>query len=436
MKPNAVMQSLRRLRAAGKTNVIQFTTERFEQYAAGDRRQYSILMLLLATHLGGEADLGQKLVQEEFSYVAYTVGRKKRVTDEVQDIQTLSNTMDLHCQFLKGALRKALELMVHQDEESEVFKVIYYVLQVFLGILDYATDPEVFEVLDVKSVPSIIWIDKETPASLDQIKLPRKARMKRDKYGQDGEVWRADLIVKFMKDASGIDVGEVRRMQLRMFVHSVQLEYPQPCSPALIAISVLTMQTASLQRPAWPGSVSSVFAVCDESVPRHMLFCIIRLCTCASQVVRPSWKNHPLLPVPFLAMPIVGWKLYHARFMQSPWVWAPVVLAVHCFSVAGGMFDIIDGVPFTVTDHGGKVHYFSPSGKGQLAAEGFLMGGASTAFGLVVLGLAYVGPAVTNKSGQRFVTYAILGLSWALFHKICTTHEWKTGFKGKSFIMG
>jgi hypothetical protein len=94
------------------------------------------------------------------------------------------------------------------------FTKSYYVLQVFLGILDYATDPEVFDILDVKSVPSIIWIDKETPASLDQIELPRKARMKRDKYGQDGEVWRADLIVKFMKDASGIDVGEVRPMQL------------------------------------------------------------------------------------------------------------------------------------------------------------------------------------------------------------------------------
>jgi hypothetical protein len=97
MKSSAGMQSLRRLRAAGKGNMIQFTTERFEQYVAGDRRQYSILMLLLATHLGGEADLGQKLVQEEFSYVAYTLGRKKHLTDEVHDIQTLGTKRLLQC---------------------------------------------------------------------------------------------------------------------------------------------------------------------------------------------------------------------------------------------------------------------------------------------------------------------------------------------------
>ena len=64
--------------------------------------------------------------------------------------------------------------------------------------------------------------------------------------------------------------------------------------------------------------------------------------------------QHPLFPVlalSFLACAAyVGWRLYNTSFMWQSWIYAVGVLAVFWFSVSGGMFNIIRGMPLVGLD--------------------------------------------------------------------------------------
>lgn len=64
--------------------------------------------------------------------------------------------------------------------------------------------------------------------------------------------------------------------------------------------------------------------------------------------------QHPLFPVlalSFLACAAyVGWRLYNSPFMWQSWIYAAGVLIVFWFSVSGGMFNIIRGMPLVGLD--------------------------------------------------------------------------------------
>lgn len=66
-------------------------------------------------------------------------------------------------------------------------------------------------------------------------------------------------------------------------------------------------------------------------------------------IERPSFLKSPLFPVLLLALLSLGawlaFKLYSAEFMKNPLIWMVAVIAVYWFSVSGGMFNIIRGVP-------------------------------------------------------------------------------------------
>ena len=71
-------------------------------------------------------------------------------------------------------------------------------------------------------------------------------------------------------------------------------------------------------------------------------------------VKEPTAMQHPLFPVlalSFLACAAyVGWRLYNTPFMWQSWIYAIGVLAVFWFSVSGGMFNIIRGMPLVGLD--------------------------------------------------------------------------------------
>jgi oligosaccharyltransferase complex subunit gamma len=145
------------------------------------------------------------------------------------------------------------------------------------------------------------------------------------------------------------------------------------------------------------------------------------------QVEKPHLGQNPLTPV--VALLIVGtlgllaWKLYNAEFMRYLWLWALGVLVVFWFSVSGGMHNIIRGVPFMYVDQSGKLNLFMGSGQGQLGAEGFMMGGLYTLFGLSITGMTYLGTRIKDKTLQRALCYGLLGLAFVAFGSLSKTHS-------------
>ena len=81
--------------------------------------------------------------------------------------------------------------------------------------------------------------------------------------------------------------------------------------------------------------------------------------------------QHPLFPVlalSFLACAgYIGWRLYNTPFMWQSWIYAVGVLVVFWFSVSGGMFNIIRGMPLVGLDPNSRqvrLHCQRPSASG------------------------------------------------------------------------
>lgn len=77
-------------------------------------------------------------------------------------------------------------------------------------------------------------------------------------------------------------------------------------------------------------------------------------------IERPSLLKSPWFPVLVLAVLSMGayvaYNLYYAEFMKNTIIWMVAVIAVYWFSVSGGMFNIIRGVPMQHFDRAsGKV---------------------------------------------------------------------------------
>lgn len=77
-------------------------------------------------------------------------------------------------------------------------------------------------------------------------------------------------------------------------------------------------------------------------------------------IERPSFLKSPMFPVLVLGVLSLGawlaFKLYYAEFMKNTLIYMVAVIAVYWFSVSGGMYNIIRGVPMQHWDkRSGKV---------------------------------------------------------------------------------
>jgi oligosaccharyltransferase complex subunit gamma len=79
----------------------------------------------------------------------------------------------------------------------------------------------------------------------------------------------------------------------------------------------------------------------------------------AAAVDRPNFYKSPLFGVlvvaGLLAAVYLAYKVYALSLLQHSAIWAVLSLAVFWFSVSGGMYNIIRGVPFFIRDRQGNL---------------------------------------------------------------------------------
>lgn len=135
----------------------------------------------------------------------------------------------------------------------------------------------------------------------------------------------------------------------------------------------------------------------------------------------------PLFTLAFLAgASFIGYKLYYAPFMQSPSLYAAGALAVTWFSVSGGMYNIIRGVPFVGYDPRTKEAVLFTQGSGQMGAEGFIMGTFLVIFAMLVASFTKLLPTVKVESERRVRGWVMLVAAAMVFRIILGNHAWKT----------
>lgn len=149
------------------------------------------------------------------------------------------------------------------------------------------------------------------------------------------------------------------------------------------------------------------------------------------EIKRPTLISTRLMPLLSLAVlacvAFVGYHLYYASFMRHQWLYALGAIAVYWFSVSGGMFNIIRGVPLVGFDHRKRQSMLFMPGQGQLGAEGFIMGSLYTTVGLAVAALIILAPKVKDPNTQRVAAYGIILVAFMAFRLVTSNHLWKTG---------
>ena len=135
----------------------------------------------------------------------------------------------------------------------------------------------------------------------------------------------------------------------------------------------------------------------------------------------------PLFTLAFLAgASFVGYKLYYARFVRIPALYAIGGLIIFWFSVSGGMYNIIRGVPFVGYDPRSKSAVVFTSGSGQMGAEGFIMGTFYVVFALLFASFSKLLPTVKEESERRLRGWVMLGAAAVIFRIVLGNHAWKT----------
>ncbi|CAI5459135.1 unnamed protein product [Closterium sp. Yama58-4] len=100
--------------------------------------------------------------------------------------------------------------------------------------------------------------------------------------------------------------------------------------------------------------------------------------------------------------------------------WCVVGVGVYFFSVSGGMFNIIRGMPLFVPDHQhpGRFTYFYGGGGAQFGAEGFTIGALYTTVGLLVAFATHVAPRMRSAWAQRALLFIAMGVAAASVRQV------------------
>jgi hypothetical protein len=106
---------------------------------------------------------------------------------------------------------------------------------------------------------------------------------------------------------------------------------------------------------------------------------------------------------------------------------------------AGGLFNIIRGVPFTAVDSkSASIQWYVPGAGRQLGAEGFLMGISYVAFALCCYSFTRLPQwfAESTQTGfYRLLCYALLLASVALFRLVVGFYTFKTNYQLRYYFM-
>ncbi|KAL6784078.1 hypothetical protein ACKKBG_A04710 [Auxenochlorella protothecoides x Auxenochlorella symbiontica] len=151
----------------------------------------------------------------------------------------------------------------------------------------------------------------------------------------------------------------------------------------------------------------------------------------AVEINRPSLLKSRFAPVFMLlfmaSAAVLGYRLYHAPFLRHTWIYMAGSLVIYWFSVSGGMYIIIRGMPFVQFDQRTRSSNLFLPGQGQLGAEGYIMGTQYLLFGLAVAAGTHLLPRVRDSAARRRLGYALVAGGALLMRSIMGTHHWKTG---------
>lgn len=152
----------------------------------------------------------------------------------------------------------------------------------------------------------------------------------------------------------------------------------------------------------------------------------------APDIQRPTFLNDPMFPMYALAAVATaigfGYVLWVSNILRSRTLWCFICLLVFWFSVSGGMYNIIRGMPMFIRNKEGKIQFFLQGRQGQLGAEGFIAGGSYLLFSFGVSALTYAVPYVPNTNARRVLGFlAVLWTAIAAF-KIFELHKSKTSY--------
>lgn len=158
----------------------------------------------------------------------------------------------------------------------------------------------------------------------------------------------------------------------------------------------------------------------------------------AAEVHRPSLVKSPFFPVmvlgALLALAGLAAAMWWAGILHHPLLWALGSIAIFWFSVSGGMYNIIRGMPFFIRDKDGNIQFFLSSRGGQLGAEGFIVGSGYILFSCAVSLLTFAVPRVRSKHVRNFASYVLVMASGYMVLKIYSVFVSKTGYRLTSYL--
>jgi oligosaccharyltransferase complex subunit gamma len=220
-----------------------------------------------------------------------------------------------------------------------------------------------------------------------------------------------------------MEFSKVKELFGRLGVQSLPYMARVPPGLAISEGGAITLPREELMSPAsypWTAEAIAEFVTERSGLP-------------VGKIERSPLISARLMPVVSLAVlggvGSVGYKLYYAPFMRHQALYAAGALVIYWFSVSGGMFNIIRGVPLVGYDARKRQAMLFMAGQGQLGAEGFIMGSLYTLVGLAVAGLIFIVPKVKDAQARRYAAYGLLALAFLAFRSVTANHLWKTGMQ-------
>ncbi|KXZ42310.1 hypothetical protein GPECTOR_164g152 [Gonium pectorale] len=206
--------------------------------------------------------------------------------------------------------------------------------------------------------------------------------------------------------------------------------------PAVVRISPDTAVTqATVEIPKSDKMLPETVGTRDYPWPAETFldFLAARHGVAAAPVDRPSIYKSPLFPVfvlgGVLAVAYLAYQVYARGLLRHTLPWAVVSLAVFWFSTSGGMYNIIRGVPFFTRDRNGNLQFFLTSRRGQLGAEGFMLGSLYILVALSLALVTYVAPRIASRVGREALSYLGAGLAFFSLYQTFILWTAKTGYK-------
>ncbi|GIL89779.1 hypothetical protein Vretimale_16582 [Volvox reticuliferus] len=153
----------------------------------------------------------------------------------------------------------------------------------------------------------------------------------------------------------------------------------------------------------------------------------------AAEIDRPSIYKSPIFPMLLLSglvsLAYLAYKVYTLSLVQHPALWAVLSLVVFWFSVSGGMYNIIRGVPFFIRDRKGNLQFFLTGRQGQLGAEGFTLGTLYLLVSCSIAFITFLAPRISNRILRD--TLSLIGTAVAAGSIYQTFMLWtmKTGYR-------